>query len=179
MQRLFLLSLAVGLIGTGCGGPTATEQVFGTRERKKEQVAALYKSAPDFALKDFLDQTVRLSDHRGKYVVLNFWASWCAECVNEMPDLGKLQEAHKGRITVIAVNRAEPAEVAKNFADRVEVRGKYILLLDPKDSAYESFGDGMMPLTVFIGTEGEIRAVERGPMDLKKLQARVKAAFSL
>lgn len=175
MHRVYFVLIALTLVGASCGGQTATEKVFGIKEKS----ATVYAPAPDFALKDFLDQTVRLSDYRGKYVVLNFWASWCTECVNVLPDIGKLQEEYKGKLTVIGVNRAEPAGVAKDFADRVGVRGKYILLLDPKDSAYESFRERAMPLTLFLGAEGEIRHVERGAMDLKKMRQRVKEVFSL
>src|SRR5689334_22673171 len=63
--------------------------------------------APGFQLKDLAGHTVRLSDYRGKVVVINFWATWCAPCLAEMPELVKLQRDYKEKgIQIIGVAAA-------------------------------------------------------------------------
>src|SRR5512142_3059718 len=59
-------------------------------------------AAPDFTVKDS-DRTLTLSQYKGKPVLLNFWATWCAPCVEEMPSLVRLQQKMQGKVTVIAV----------------------------------------------------------------------------
>lgn len=78
----------------------------------------------DFALEDLASgETVSLSGFRGeKAVFLNFWASWCPFCVDEMPDMATVQKEHPDDLVVLAVNRKEPRSVAERFAKEVGVQ---------------------------------------------------------
>ena len=73
--------------------------------------------APDFRLLDLSGSPVRLSEVNGPAVV-NFWASWCPFCIEEMPDFQRVHERFGDRVTIIGINRAEPLAIAAEFAER-------------------------------------------------------------
>lgn len=131
--------------------------------------------APDFALRDYQGDTVRLSQFRGTPVIVNSWASWCPFCVDELPDFAAVQDEFGDRAAVIAVNRAESPDVAQRFSDQVGVTGRFILLLDPGDSFYRSIGGFSMPETIFVDAEGNIRDHKRGPMTSEEIRQRLAA----
>ncbi|MYC00314.1 MAG: TlpA family protein disulfide reductase [Chloroflexi bacterium] len=96
--------------------------------------------APDFRLLDLKGQPHRLSEIDGP-IVLNFWASWCEPCIEEMPEFEIVSQEAAGRVTFIGVNDGESLETARQFAD--EVTGvSYLVLLDPT----KSMTDGPYPL---------------------------------
>ncbi|MGY0692743.1 TlpA disulfide reductase family protein [Virgibacillus sp. FSP13] len=74
--------------------------------------------APDFELETLEGETVRLSDYKGKRVLVNFWATWCPPCRAEIPDLEKLYD--KKDVTILAVNLTESEKSEDNFTDFVE-----------------------------------------------------------
>lgn len=130
------------------------------------------QQAPDFILEDFDDKTYKLADFRGKLVVVNFWASWCPPCVEEMPEFAEVKKEFGEQFEILAINRGEDPEQAKKFAQDLGVIDSYPLLLDPGDKqfkAYKSFG---MPTTVFIGKDGNI--LERKTGQIAKEEFRVK-----
>lgn len=146
-----------------------------------EPIGELYKErlAPDFVLKDYLEKEVKLSDFRGKAVIVNSWASWCPFCVDELPDFVELQEEFGDTVVVIAVNRGEGFETAKAFLDKVGTTGKMIFLSDPSDSFYSSIGGFSMPETIFIDRDGFIKDHKRGPMKIEEMRRRVQQIFGL
>ncbi len=76
------------------------------------------ESAASFAMKDLAGKTHRLADYRGKWVVLNYWATWCPSCLDEIPDLATLSEKHKANLVVlgVAVDYKNEKEV-RDFVD--------------------------------------------------------------
>ena len=88
--------------------------------------------APDFRLLDLEGEPHRLSDIDGP-IVLNFWASWCEPCVEEMPDFEIINQELAGRVTFIGVNDGESLETARKFAYNV-TKVQYLVLLDPTKS---------------------------------------------
>ena len=128
--------------------------------------------APDFRLLDLEGEPHRLSDIDGP-IVLNFWASWCEPCVEEMPDFEIINQELAGRVTFIGVNDGESLETARKFA--YEVTGvSYVVLLDPT----KSMTDGPYPLvgrptTFFIGADGLIKELRVGIVDIGTLRGLV------
>ena len=128
--------------------------------------------APDFRLLDLEGEPHRLSDIDGP-IVLNFWASWCEPCVEEMPDFEIINQELAGRVTFIGVNDGESLETARKFA--YEVTGvSYFVLLDPT----KSMTDGPYPLvgrptTFFIGADGLIKELRVGIVDVGTLRGLV------
>ena len=128
--------------------------------------------APDFRLLDLEGQPHRLSEINGP-IVLNFWASWCEPCIEEMPEFEIISQESAGRVTFIGVNDGESLETAREFAE--EVTGvSYLVLLDPT----KSMTDGPYPLvgrptTFFIGADGIIKDLRVGIVNLEMLRGLV------
>lgn len=134
---------------------------------------SLGQPAPAFALQDFRGKTVRLQDFQGKPLVINSWAAWCPFCVQELKDFADVQDEFKGRVVIIAINRAEPISTAKKFADDLGVRERLIFLQDPADSFYRSLGGLAMPETIFVDGSGAIRDHKRGSMAAAEIRERI------
>ncbi len=119
--------------------------------------------APDFELKDMEGNTVKLSDFLGKKVMLNFWATWCKFCVQEMPDLMKLQEAHKDDLVILYVNVGESKDKVQKFIDEHKLTGT--VLLDEKMEVASMYGVDAYPTTFAINEKGEMITSWKGMMD--------------
>ena len=128
--------------------------------------------APDFRLLDLEGQPHRLSEIDGP-IVLNFWASWCEPCIEEMPEFELVNQEVAGRVTFIGVNDGESLDTAREFAYEVTAVS-YLVLLDPT----KSMTDGPYPLvgrptTYFIGADGIIKELRVGIVDLATLRGLV------
>jgi thiol-disulfide isomerase/thioredoxin len=127
--------------------------------------------APDFRLLNLEGTPVQLSG-LGQPVVLNFWASWCAFCIEEMPDFQLLQERVGDRATVIGINRAESRATAERFAQ--QTGASYTLLLDLDDELGDASGPYQvigMPTTLYIRADGTIDTVKVGFHELDEMFA--------
>ena len=110
---------------------------------------AINVPAPDFTLESRSGENLRLEDHRGEVVMLNFWASWCGPCRQEMPLMDELYSQYKDLgFTILAVNVDENREEAHRFLDKVPVN--YPILYDPESSVSELYEVQAMPTTVMI-----------------------------
>lgn len=137
------------------------------------------QKAPEFSLKDYDGNSVSLADFKGKPVVVNSWAVWCPFCVKELDDFAKVQKEFGDKVTIIAIDRAESLETAKEFTDDLGVTDDLVFLLDPNDSFYQSIGGFSMPETLFVNGDGEIVFHKRGPMDEEEIRMRIKESFGL
>ena len=122
--------------------------------------------APDFVL-ETSDGLIRLSDFRGKTVIVNFWASWCAPCRAEMPEFQALyeQRLEAGDLQVIAIDFTpqDTREAALAFADEIGLTFPIAFDTSGGDVA-EGFGVFGLPATFFIDAEGVLRAKNLGPV---------------
>ena len=117
---------------------------------------AINVPAPDFTLESRSGENLRLEDHRGEVVMLNFWASWCGPCRQEMPLMDELYSQYKDLgFTILAVNVDENREEAHRFLDKVPVN--YPILYDPESSVSELYEVQAMPTTVMIDRDGNAR----------------------
>lgn len=122
--------------------------------------------APDFTLKTLEGNTVRLSDFRGKKVVLiNFWATWCPPCRLEMPTMQQIYSEYKARgFEILAVNIESDAR--KEIEDFVrELRLTFPILLDPDMKVTRKFRIIGLPVSVLIDRQGIVRTKEIGYHD--------------
>jgi peroxiredoxin len=120
------------------------------------------EKAPDFTITDS-DHTVQLSQLHGKPVVLNFWATWCPPCIEEMPSLVQLQKKIGDKVTILAVSEDADDKAYKQF-----IRDHNIDLLtvrDAKNSANVLYGTFKFPETYVIDKDGVIRRKFIGPAD--------------
>jgi thiol-disulfide isomerase/thioredoxin len=113
-------------------------------------------ATPPLVLRDLDGKEHRLPDYRGKVVVLNFWATWCDPCREEMPSMQRLQDKLAGRpFAVLAVDFGEGPPRIREFLKKVPVR--FPLLLDRDTSAATAWKVRVLPTTLVIGPDQRIR----------------------
>jgi peroxiredoxin len=120
------------------------------------------------------DRKVSLSDHRGKVVYLDFWASWCDPCQAALPEIEKLRAQFPAKdFQVLAVNVDQSADKARKFLRKHPVG--YPSLADPKGRVPRMFGLETMPTSYVIDRKGVIRYVHKGYRegDMQEIRARI------
>jgi peroxiredoxin len=128
-----------------------------------EPQPAVGRPAPDFTLTTLDGEEFRLSDQRGKPVVLNFWATWCGPCQRELPAIQRAAEHYAGLVTFAAIDQAEPVDRVRSF---VEEAGLSVVV--PMDSEQEvgmRYDVRGLPTTFFIDETGVIRSIWMGEMN--------------
>ncbi len=121
-----------------------------------------------------LDGTrLRLADFKGRVVVLNFWATWCAPCIREMPSLDRLQAAVGDRglaVLAVSIDRGG-AKVVRPFAKRLGLE-RLALYLDAKGALFQAFGVTGLPTTFLIDRQGGVVGAYPGPAEWDGPEAR-------
>ncbi len=126
--------------------------------------------APPLQARDLHGQRWDLPTLRGKAVLINFWASWCAPCLVEMPSLQALARQHgPDRLVVLAVNFKESAPTAQRFVQRSGL--DLPVLLDPDGAIARQWQARVFPTTVLVAADGRVQAVVRGELDWTGPQA--------
>ncbi|MBI2830955.1 MAG: TlpA family protein disulfide reductase [Chloroflexi bacterium] len=160
MNRVKQIAVLVVLTAV-LGLPTAC--TIGTTVSKNEEpsIVQMSVSAPDFQLQDLAGKTVFLSELRGKPVVINFWASWCGPCREEMPYIQQVHEkwANKG-LVILAINIQENPAVASKFM--ADYKLTFTALLDTKGEVAATYKVRGIPATFFIDKDGIIRGQRVG-----------------
>lgn len=118
-------------------------------------------AAPDFKLPARDGGELRLSELKGQVVMINFWATWCGPCRQEMPLLEQLQAKYEPLgFTLVGVNVEPDSAAAAKWLANVPV--SFPILFDTENSVAERFGVEGMPSSVFVDREGRVRHVHRG-----------------
>ncbi|MEO7207419.1 MAG: TlpA disulfide reductase family protein [Steroidobacteraceae bacterium] len=138
---------------------------------------SLGDTAPDFTRTDFTGKPVHLAGYRGKLVLLNFWASWCGPCLEEMPLLSAWQRTYGAAgLQVIGVSMDDAAAAAKRLLARQPVDYP-VVLGDAKLG--ETYGGVLgLPLTFLIDRRGHIVARYRGEADLAQIEAQIRSLLA-
>ncbi len=155
-----LISVVVALTIAG-GRPTNDPNALPTPRPVAYTVFTLVGSrAPDFTLATPDGKTIQLSSLRGRWVFLNFWATWCPPCLDEMPDLQRLQNGELGTVpeglTVLAVNKEETADQIKTFM--ADLRLSLPVVMDSENQVHIRYGIVSLPNTYLIDPAGVVRA---------------------
>jgi peroxiredoxin len=149
MKRFLSLMVGVTLLWAGCGRVTGIPM--------GSSVGAELTSDQKFTLKNMDGTVTDLSQvlTQKKLVLLNFWATWCTYCVEEMPDLIKLQSQYEANgFTVLAVNVGESAEQASAFAKKLGLN--FPVVLDEDSAVSRSFGLVGVPVSYLVSSDGKI-----------------------
>ena len=144
-------------------------------EKAPVETEAEAQSAPDFTFYDLEGNAHKLSDFRGKPVILNFWASWCGPCKSEMPDFEKMYQQYGDQIHFLMVNltdgQQETVESASSF-----IAGQGYTFPVYYDSAVEgaiAYGVNAVPVTYFLDKEGNFAAWGQGALSAQSLQSGI------
>ncbi|WP_050615597.1 thiol-disulfide oxidoreductase ResA [Bacillus testis] len=132
--------------------------------------------APNFVLKDLNGKSHKLSDYKGKGVFINFWATWCKPCEEEMPAINDMYRQYKKQgVEVLAVNVAESDVVIGDYRDRLGL--DFPILKDSDEAVEEVYGVYNLPASFLIDQDGKVVYAKTGaiePDELKQLFEQVK-----
>ena len=134
------------------------------------------KVAPDFELSKLDGTKVKLSDLKGKKVIVNFWATWCGPCQREMPDMQEFYNKYQKDVEILAVNYtasegSEGKEKVRKFAEEKGVT--FPILLDTDIKVTTTYKVIMIPTSYFVDTNGVIQDKFIGPMTVQEMEKRV------
>ncbi len=141
----FLLLLGALLLAP----PTGAEEISGP--------------APDFTLKSRGGENLRLSEFRGEVVMINFWASWCGPCRQEMPLLDQLYSRYSPMgFTILGINVEEDSALAEKLLEEIPVG--FPILFDSENHVTELYEVMAMPSTIMVDRDGNMRYLHLGYM---------------
>ncbi|MCO0599880.1 thiol-disulfide oxidoreductase ResA [Peribacillus butanolivorans] len=168
--NFFIKSLVTAILVLGLGYTIYTNLII------KNEAVTIDQSnlAPDFTLQDLKGNEVKLSDYRGKGVILNFWATYCPPCEKEMPYLNKVYQEYEDKgIEILAVNAQEPRIIVSPFV--LEKKLSFSILLDRTGEAIEQYKVNNLPVTYLINEDGEITQTISGELTEKKVRSYVES----
>lgn len=135
--------------------------------------ALLNHKAPGFTSRAFDGRTLSLDAFRGKVVLLNFWATWCAPCQAEMPTFARWQQQYGGQgLQVVGISMDDQAAPARKLAEKLRI--DYPIAMGTATLGRKYGGVLGLPVTYLIDRSGTIRAEFQGGSDLGKIEARLK-----
>lgn len=131
--------------------------------------------APDFTVTDYDGNKVRLSDFKGKPVVLNFWATWCYYCKVEMPDFNEAYKKYPD-VQFLMVNatgtNGETVETAKAYVEQEKY--EFPVFFDKEYDALRTYGISSFPMTIFIDEDGNIVSQRIGMLTMEALESEIE-----
>jgi peroxiredoxin len=159
------------------GGPAMTPVSAHAGAGDEEQAAcsADAKPAPDWTLPGLDGKTHKLSDYKGKVVLLNFWATWCGPCKAEIPAFVELQDQYKKDLTIIGLSVDDPIDKAKAFAAEYKVNYPMVLGENHED-IQDAYGPIWgIPASFIISRDGKICKKHMGIAPKSQFEKEIKA----
>lgn len=160
IMRSIILSILVAAIGYTIYNSVTAENI---------EVLKVGDKAPDFTLQDMDGTSHKLSDYEGEGVFLNFWGTWCAPCVKEMPAMDRqYQEFEEQGVQVLAVNIAQSDFEVQSFVDRFGL--SFPVVIDKSRSVMNAYNIRPLPTTILVNPKGEIERIVTGEMTEEDIQ---------
>jgi thiol-disulfide isomerase/thioredoxin len=178
----FMLLLAGAALGMGAGAAiwfapvepvTATPGVSGSTSVVPLTAAPapiVGAPAPDFSLGDLQDRTLELSSLRGRAVLLNFWATWCDPCREELPLLDRIAEKYPDTLSVIGVETGEPKEDVRSFTESLALTS-ITILSDPSFAVRDLYLVRGLPTSFFIDSKGTVYQIKIGSLESSEIDS--------
>lgn len=173
MKRWILLGLALIVVVAGLYLMT---RHHGVRVGIGGAGSGEHSLAPDFSLPDLTGQRLDLSSYRGKVVLLDFWATWCDPCRDEIPHFVDLQNKYGGQgLQIIGVSMDDGPEPVRDFYHRFKMNYPVVM---GNAKMGELYGGILgLPIAFLIGRDGRIRAKHIGATDISVFEKEIKAAL--
>lgn len=162
---IWLISSRISFSRSGGISPAATTPV--------KAIALVGQPAPDFELKNLAGETIRLSDFKGKPVLVNFWATWCAPCRAEAPELQRAAVEYKDKLVIIGVNMTTDDTPAQVPAFVEEYGLTFPIVLDETGEVSQAYQVIGLPTSIFIDQAGLIKDVRLGPINQAYIEAKL------
>lgn len=174
LQMMFVVLAALGVYSfVGAAKEGESRRLCSSICSLAPDYAGRNRTAPDFELPTLEGNPVRLSNYRGKVVIVNFWSKTCKPCIEEMPSLNDLGSilGERDDVVLLTITTDESAADALGTLQSVlRSKGNFVTLVDPGGEVVTGkFGSKLYPETWFIDTEGVIRARIDGPRDWLEL----------
>jgi cytochrome c biogenesis protein CcmG/thiol:disulfide interchange protein DsbE len=151
-------------LGASCSSTKPVEAAKGGKE---------LKTAPNFTLMDADGKSVKLSDYKGKVVLLDFWATWCGPCKIEIPWFIEFQRKYKDRgFTVLGVSMDEGWPIVKEFAQEFKMNYPVVLGNDEVGQAFG--GVEVLPTTFIIDKQGRIVNTHMGLVSKDEMEKQIE-----
>lgn len=175
----FCLCFITAFILIGCSGsPTgdgASEKKSGKRSSALHQEMASGSEAPDFTAKLNNGETFTLSDQKGQVILMNFWATWCTNCVKEMPAIEKLYEEYGDQIVIVGVNVGEDEDTVDTFVEAKNY--SFPIAYDADSEVSNLYPSAGIPYTVIIGKDGIVTETFLGAKDADSQYTKLRRAL--
>jgi len=173
LATALLLCMPAGPWGAASAQTGVQAAVVQTDVESRAQARLIGKSAPEFMREDLNGKTVALSEYRGKVVLLNFWATWCASCVTEIPAFALWQKKYGGQgLQVLGVSMDDDAPPVRALYRKLKVNYPVVM---GDEKVGELYGGVLgLPVTYLIDREGRIVRHYQGEVDLKRLKREMR-----
>ena len=168
------VTLFISFLLVACGG--TEEPVIVTTVEAPTVVPAIPQEghkAPDFRLETTDGNSINLSNYLGKPIIVNFWATWCSPCRNEMPDMQQIYTDYRREgLIILGINQQEGVDTVTEFGKEYTI--SFPLLLDPQNEVAELYQIRNLPTSIFIDSQGYIRSIQIGSMGYDDFQREVE-----
>lgn len=163
LKIAFACMLALGLLGlSACASSPKTntgEKGSSAKNSSAPQKVAEGSEAPDFSFVTTDGETAKLSDYEGKVVLVNFWATWCGYCIEEMPAMQKITENYP-EVVVLAINRGDTEPEARAFAQKNNY--DFVWGLDDEGEIQKLYPSNGIPYSIIIDKQGVVGSIFEG-----------------
>lgn len=174
----------IGLVLAGGGGWIVFSRnlmggaVAGGEAINLEAAPVAGHPAPDFELTSVEGETIRLSDYKGRPVIVNFWATWCGPCRAEFPEFQQAAVDNADRLVIIGVNNttADQAELVPPFLEEFGIT--FPIVLDEEGEVVKAYRILGLPTTVFINSNGIVNEVFTGPLNKAYIESKISELSS-
>lgn len=155
------LTILIGLIALLAGAWAIFENVS-TPESGRANMIQVGAMAPEFTAVNSAGEQVKLSDYRGKAVMINFWASWCTPCVREMPLVHQIAQDYQNDVATLFVNVGESKGTIREFMDKQAF--DFPVIIDVTGNISGMYRITGLPATMVIDKEGKFRHILLGEL---------------